>query len=293
MSITLFLGYPSNPSLGLLHQHALRRSDQRVVFLDLNDYPRELPFYLRVTRDGTMDGCLYPRREAPVPLSEVSCVYAHNLAISPDARPGLTEDDWKYTQAECWATVTVLLEALRLGCPVANFIRSRRDTESRLSRLAVLTRHGLPVARCLVTSRSTSAHRFFSECRGRVRYSAIMGVNPSQAMGEDDLARLALLQHAPAFFESVPKGELSWLAIVAGEAFSCPDHAPPPDPVIVSACLAAARSLDLTLAEVALRRLPNGTHQVVDMATFLSPGILQNRRVLQAALNLSKGALVA
>ncbi len=281
---TLFIGYRSNQALAILRE----RMPGKVVFLDLERYPRELPFYLRLS-GGALEGCLFPPDEDPVPFDQVSCVYVHEICISSEAGVGFDQQDWAYLSTECWASLIALLEALKLHCRVANSVSSRHEVESRVARLTALSAHGVPIAPMLVTSHPEAARKFYAENRGRVAFRSLSGEGSARdrAMQPADLERLEDLRTAPVAFEGKLGDQPAWLALVGGRAILCPAGAAPPEPGLVQACLATARRLELELCEVVLRRLPNGRYQAVDLIPFLTPGTLAVPEVLEAALNLA------
>lgn len=278
---TLFIGYKQNDALAILRE----RTPGRVVFLDLERYPRELPFFLRLNR-GALDGCIFPPGEEPVPFDEVRCVYVNEISISSEAGVGFDQQDWTYLSTECWASLIALLEALKLYCPVANAVSSRHEVESRVARLGALSGHGVPVAPMLVTSRPEAALGFYREQSGRVAYRSLNGLQ-ARAMEPADLDRLNDLRTAPVAFEGAAGGPDAWLALVDGQAILCPEGATPPDPELTRSCLAAVERLELRLAEVVLRRLPNGRYQALDLIPFLTPGTLAVPAVLEAALEVA------
>lgn len=278
---TLFIGYKQNHALAILRE----RAPGRVVFLDLERYPRELPFFLRLN-GGALDGCIFPPDEEPVPFDQVSCVYVNEINISSEAGVGFDQQDWAYLSTECWASLIALLEALKLYCPVANAVSSRHEVESRVARLSALSGHGVPVTPMLVTSRPEAALGFYREQAGRVSYRSLNGTQ-SRPMETSDLERLDDLRTAPVAFEGASRGPDAWLALVDGQAILCPQGAASPAPELVQGCLAAAARLELRLAEVVLRRLPNGAYQALDMIPFLTPGTLAVPAVLDAALEVA------
>ncbi|MEW6282082.1 MAG: hypothetical protein AB1758_25985, partial [Candidatus Eremiobacterota bacterium] len=272
-------------ALGILHDRLSERSRRRVVFLDMDLFPQELPFFLN-QGPGWHELSFQPSGQEPVDLKDIVSLCVNGMHVSQDAGVGFSPDDFAYLSVECWASLFAVCSTVSRTGLVANFVAQREFTACRFSRLAYLSRFGVPIPRLMVTSNPASVREFFRQQQGRVECQAVVAGKAPRVMEVLDLERAEQVRLAPVQFESRHVGQSVWLAIVGDRAISCPAHVEGPPAEVQQACVDAARSLGLKLAEVFFRRTETGAFVAHDLYSFLTPGILAAQPVLESALNL-------
>jgi glutathione synthase/RimK-type ligase-like ATP-grasp enzyme len=139
---------------------------------------------------------------------------------------------------------------------------------------------GLLTPPTLVTNDPEAAHRFYEDCQGEVVYKSLSGIRSIvRRLGADQLARLSLLRHGPAQFQSFIPGENVRVHTVGAQLFATRVHSEAVDyryasreggnvemeptilpPDIAESCLRLARQLDLLLTGIDLKETPDGDY---------------------------------
>ncbi|MEW6277999.1 MAG: hypothetical protein AB1758_05205 [Candidatus Eremiobacterota bacterium] len=288
----VMIGYRSDHALGVLQDRLQERSQVRVAFLDLDLFPRGQPFHL--VSGAICEGAFYPPGEKSVPFGDVVSLCLPGLAVSPEAGVGFGPEDAEYISVECWASLIAIASVLSQHALVANFVEQRDHLLSRFSRLAFMSRWGVPVPRQLACTCPESALEFRADVARPLVFQAPAGSEPPCALLDQHLERLDCIRHAPVQFEpGCDEDSRAWLAVVGERAFSCPVGAPGPDSRVQNACVQAASALGIRLGEVRFRRTLDGDWVAHDLHPFLTSGVLAVPAVREAALSMLEGGLAA
>jgi glutathione synthase/RimK-type ligase-like ATP-grasp enzyme len=208
-------------------------------------------------------------------LDAITGVYVRFLGPEGRRSPQGDPEDAAALQLEADAGLVTLLEDL--PCPVVNRIGGGMSNNSKPYQALLLRRAGLAVPATLVTS-DPDAARAFQAKWGDVIYKSASGVRSIvRRLGQDQLARLALLRDGPAQFQAfVPGrnvrvhtvGDAVFATLIDTEAvdyrYASRDGldvsmTPMTLPAAVEdACLGVARDLDLLFAGIDLKETPDG-----------------------------------
>ena len=166
-----------------------------------------------------------------------------------------------------------------LPCPVVNRIGGGMSNNSKPYQALLLRRAGLEVPATLVTSDPDAARAFQAE-HGEVIYKSASGIRSIvRRLGPDQLARLAFLRDGPAQFQAFVPGRNVRVHTVGDAVFATRIETEAVDyryarldgldvamtPVTCprrsrTACLRAARELDLLFAGIDLKETPDGDY---------------------------------
>jgi glutathione synthase/RimK-type ligase-like ATP-grasp enzyme len=210
-------------------------------------------------------------------IEEITGVYVRFLGPEGRLPPQGDPKAAAALQFEADAGLMALLEDL--PCPVVNRIGGGMSNNSKPYQALLLRRAGLKVPATLVTSDPAAARAFQAE-HGEVIYKSASGIRSIvRRLGSAQLARLALLRNGPAQFQAFVPGRNVRVHTVGDVVFATRIETDAVDyryahldgldvvmtPVtlpaaVKTACLRAARELDLLFAGIDLKETPDGEY---------------------------------
>lgn len=257
--------------------------------IDLGVYPNGYDVEWRW--DGGSPTGWIETRDWRLDLDDLSGVYVRYLG--PEGReplPGVPPAAVPALYAEYDAGLAALFEDL--PCLVVNRLTPGLSNHSKAYQAQLIREQGLDVPATLVTNDPAQVRAFYDEHHGEVVYKSLSGVRSIvRRLGEEQLARLPLLDHGPAQFQAYVPGDNVRVHTVGGDLFAtrvrstavdyryarseggetvmAPEDLPP---AIAEACLRVADALDLTLTGIDLKVTPEGEYFCFEVNP--SPGFL-------------------
>jgi glutathione synthase/RimK-type ligase-like ATP-grasp enzyme len=257
--------------------------------LDLGNYPAG--FQIKWHWQGSSPSGYIAGPEWKLDLDELTGVYIRYLgqegrAPPPNIAPGVVPAMY----SEYDTGLMVLLEDL--PCAVVNRLGGGMSNNSKAYQALLVRQSGLLIPPTLVTNDPQAAHRFYEECQGEVIYKSLSGIRSIvRRLEPEQLARLSLLRHGPAQFQSFIPGENVRVHTVGDQLFATRVRSEAVDyryasregrkvemepailpPAIAESCLRLARQLDLLLAGIDLKETPDGDYYCFEVNP--SPGFL-------------------
>ena len=269
----------------------LQHSGYAYRLLDLAHYPAGYRVAWRWTDTGPTGTIAGP--DWVLDVDAISGAYVRFLGPEGRLPPQGDPEDAAALQLEADAGLMALLDDL--PCPVVNRIGGGLSNNSKPYQALLLRRAGLKIPATLVTSDPVAA-RFFQAEYGEVIYKSASGIRSIvRRLGPDQLARLPFLHDSPALFqEFVPGrnvrvhtvGEAVFATLIETEAVDYryahldglhvtmrPTTLPH---AVATACLRAARDLDLLFAGIDLKETPDG--EFICFEVNPSPGFIYYER---------------
>ena len=211
-------------------------------------------------------------------LEDISSVYVHSIGSQERTPPSNTKELLPALYTECDTCLSALLESL--PCPVVNRMRGSISNNSKPYQALQIRRCGFRIPPTLVTNDPEAARRFYEEYSGQVIYKSISAVRSIvRRMNAEHLARLPLLQHAPAQLQAYIPGDNIRVHTVGhlcfgtriksaavdyryareeGLAAEMEPSALPDE--VAAACLRVARQFQLLFAGIDLKETPEGDY---------------------------------
>lgn len=257
--------------------------------LDLGSYPAG--FQIKGHWQGSSLSGYIAGPDWKIDLEELTGVYIRYLGPEgrmplPDIPPGAVPAMY----SEYDTGLMVLLEDL--PCAVVNRLGGGISNHSKAYQALLVRQCGLLTPPTLVTNDPEAARRFYEDCQGEVIYKSLSGVRSIvRRLEPDQLARLALLRHGPAQFQSLIPGQNVRVHTVGDQVFATRVHSEAVDyryarsegldvemepailpPAVSESCLRLARQLDLLLTGIDLKETPDGDYYCFEVNP--SPGFL-------------------
>lgn len=238
--------------------------------LDLGSYPTGFQFKWRWEEAGPAGYIIGPGWK--LDLDELTGVYVRYLG--PEGRmppPGVAPADVPAMYFEYDTGLTALLEDL--PCAVVNRVAGGMSNNSKTYQALLVRECGLLTPPTLVTNDPGAAVRFYEECEGEVIYKSLSGIRSIvRRVDADQLARLPLLRHGPAQFQSFVPGVNVRVHTVGDRLFATRVHSDAVDyryagreghqvemeptalpPAVAESCMRLAHRLDLLLTGIDLK----------------------------------------
>ena len=226
-----------------------------------------------------------------VDLDELTGVYVRYLG--PEGRvppPNVDPASVPAMYSEYDVGLMVLLEDL--SCAVVNRLGGGTSNNSKAYQALVVRQCGLLTPPTLVTNDPEAARRFYRECRSEVIYKSLSGIRSIvRRLEPPQLARLALLPHGPAQFQSFIPGDNIRVHTVGTQVFATRVRSDTVDyryasreggnvemepttlpAAIAASCVRLAGQLDLLLTGIDLKETPQGEYYCFEVNP--SPGFL-------------------
>jgi glutathione synthase/RimK-type ligase-like ATP-grasp enzyme len=212
-------------------------------------------------------------------LDELTGVYVRYLG--PEGRMPLPNIEPEAVPAMYFEYDTGLMALLEdLPCAVVNRLGGGMSNNSKAYQALLVRQSGLLTPPTLVTNDPEAAQRFYEECQGEVIYKSLSGIRSIvRRLAPEQLARLSLLRHGPAQFQSFIPGENVRVHTVGDQVFATRMHSEAVDyryasregrtvqmeptrvpPAVAAACVQLARQLDLLLTGIDLKETPDGDY---------------------------------
>jgi glutathione synthase/RimK-type ligase-like ATP-grasp enzyme len=224
-------------------------------------------------------------------LDELTGVFIRYLG--PEGRlppPNIAPGDVPAIYAEYDTGLMVLLEDL--PCAVVNRLGGGMSNNSKVYQALLVRQCGLLTPPTLVTNDPEAARRFYEECQGEVIYKSLSGIRSIvRRLKPEQLARLSLLRHGPAQFQSFIPGVNVRVHTVGDQLFATRVYSEAVDyryagreggqvemepttlpPAVAESCLRLARQLDLLMTGIDLKETPAGDYYCFEVNP--SPGFL-------------------
>jgi glutathione synthase/RimK-type ligase-like ATP-grasp enzyme len=275
--------------------------------LDLGSYPAGFQFTWRWEDAGPAGYIVGPGWK--LDLDELTGVYVRYLGPEGRMPPsGLAPADVPAMYFEYDTGLAALLEDL--PCAVVNRVAGGMSNNSKASQALLVRECGLLTPPTLVTNDPGAALRFYEECRGEVIYKSLSGIRSIvRRVDAGQLARLPLLRHGPAQFQSFVPGENVRVHTVGGQLFATLVHSDAVDyryagregrhvemeptalpPAVAESCMRLARRLDLLLTGIDLKVDADGNYYCFEVNPC--PGFLYYEQYTGQPISTALAALL-
>jgi glutathione synthase/RimK-type ligase-like ATP-grasp enzyme len=257
--------------------------------LDLGNYPAGFRIKWRWQRSGLSGYLAGP--DWKLDLDELTGVYVRYLGL--EGRAPLPNIEPTAVPALYFEYDTGLMALLEdLDCVVVNRLAGGMSNNSKAYQALLVRQCGLLTPPTLVTNDVKAVHRFYEDHQGEVIYKSLSGIRSIvRRLEPGQLARLPLLRHGPAQFQSFIPGENVRVHTVGDQVFATRVRSDSVDyryatregrkvemepailpPAIAESCLRAARQLGLLLTGIDLKETPDGEYYCFEVNP--SPGFL-------------------
>ena len=172
--------------------------------LDFGNYPAGFRIKWHWQRSGVSGYFAGP--DWKLDLDELTGVYVRYLGLEGRAPPPNIEPTTAPAiYFEYDTGLMVLLEDLH--CVVVNRLAGGMSNNSKVYQALLVRQCGLLTPPTLVTNDAKAAHRFYEDHQGEVVYKSLSGIRSIvRRLEPGQLARLSLLRHGPAQFQSFSTG---------------------------------------------------------------------------------------
>ncbi len=257
--------------------------------LDLGNYPAGFRIKWHWQRSGLSGYLAGP--DWKLDLDELTGVYVRYLGLEGRAPPPNIEP--AAVPAIYFEYDTGLMALVEdLHCVVVNRNAGGMSNNSKAYQALLVRQCGLLTPPTLVTNDVKAAHRFYEDHQGEVIYKSLSGIRSIvRRLGPGQLARLPLLRHGPAQFQSFIPGQNVRVHTVGDQVFATRVRSDAVDyryasregskvemeqailpPATAESCLQLARQLGLLLTGIDLKETPDGEYYCFEVNP--SPGFL-------------------
>ncbi|MHB2020231.1 MAG: ATP-grasp domain-containing protein [Candidatus Xenobia bacterium] len=256
------IGSPSEPMVRDVFE-GLR---VRAVLLPID----ELPATIRIA--ATCNDGAFLLEDRRIEFADIAAVYQRVGFHPTELFEEFTPEQAAFAQRECNCLLNAILNSLRGR--VVNRPSAAGSNASKPFQIGLIERHGWRVPRTLVTNQPSAAKAFYDAHHGQVIYKSVSYVRSIvQVMSDADLPRLDALRNCPIQLQERIEGFDLRVHVVGERVFASRMHTAASDyrydrdlevtpyPIsdeLAQRCIRLARHLNLELAGIDLRMMPDG-----------------------------------